>query len=191
MNSLFCKACSVLLLLVALTSTGHTDLRAQSPLFSMLAAGDENARMFHFYPGTIRAITKVAFGEEASKSSFSTLKRARLIYTPGSNAVFAAKKKEFFEKKDREGFETLAEMHNAGTSVSVMKNNADRPLSVIFVSDGEAHYAIELEGELTREMIMQLMMADMEALRGQFNFGGKKSPEGTLSAPPQNPEKYE
>lgn len=176
-----------MILLLVVMAEGAA-LQAQSPLFSDLAADDENARMFHFYPSTIRVITKVAFGEEASKNAFSTLKSARLIYTSGGNTAFAAGKKAFFEKKDQEGFETLVEMNRAGSAVSVLKNNADRPLSVIFVSDSEAHYAIEIEGELTREMMMQLMSGDMGALRSQFNFGPDKSEDEQGIAKPENAE---
>lgn len=186
------RRCAVTVKLILLSAAvmlfSRAGVQAQSSLFSELAAGDENVRTFYFYPSTIRVIAKIAFGEEASKTTFRSLSRARLVYASGSYTTFRTKMENLTANKAREGFETLMELNHAGTSVTMMKVGGKQPLSVILISGPDAHYAVEIEGEITPEMMVAMMNGDMGMLKGQFNFGTGKGPEMKMPNQPTDPE---
>ncbi|MCA1752889.1 MAG: DUF4252 domain-containing protein [Cryomorphaceae bacterium] len=147
-----------------------SQVNAQSATFSRLIEGDHGGVTLYFYPSTVRVLMKMIVGDEPAEK-FSTIKRGRVIYASGDNAKLAAEIRKLTNGENDEGFSTLMQLTNSGTSITVMENAEKNPMTLFFMADDATQYAIEIEGKITPQMIMQLMSADVGAAAAQFGIG--------------------
>jgi len=178
---------SIFLTLFAIGTLSSESANAQSALFSELVDSDHDGVTLYFYPSTVRVILQMIIGDEANRKKFGSIKRGRVIYSSAGNSALSKKIEQILKGENDEGFSILMEIDNRGNSVSVMEKGGKDPITLLFLSDYEAQYAVEIEGEITQQMLMKVMSSDVGAAAAQFGIGPSEEsdsePEETENEP--------
>ena len=178
---------SIFLTLFAIGTLSSESANAQSALFSELVDSDHDGVTLYFYPSTVRVILQMIMGDEVNRKKIGSIKRGRVIYSSAGNSALSKKIEQILKGENDEGFSILMEIDNRGNSVSVMEKGGKDPITLLFLSDYEAQYAVEIEGEITQQMLMKVMSSDVGAAAAQLGIGPSEEsdsePEETENEP--------
>jgi len=160
-NLLFCLALSLIIL-----SCGRRD----NPVDRFEESRPGSVRAFYAYPSTVRMLGKIVDSDNPNR--FESIEKARLFIEWKSDD--ADSREQFMEVKNEalsEKFEELFTMSSTTSDLTILIDDSQTPVYLLFSFSEDVDYILELKGNISMNTLKEMGTLDLENMANIIDLG--------------------
>jgi len=144
--------------------------KSDNPIDQFEKSRPGSVKAFYAYPSTVRMLGKIV--DKDNPDRFSEIEKARLYIEWKSEGK--GSRDEFLSVKNNAlaaNFEELLSISSENSDITVLLNDRQTPVYLLFSFSGDVDYIIEMKGNVSMSTLQEMGTLDMNNVADVINLG--------------------